>query len=79
MSTWGESYEERYQRRREEQRQYENDVFYEVWRSGGNPDRINYERVQESYYDGRDAESAAGVEVSRQRKPPVIEEVEEQE
>jgi hypothetical protein len=60
-------YDERRAREREEQRRYENDVFYDVWRSGGNVDRINDDRVSDSYYDGRSAEDAARRELRSQR------------
>ena len=68
MSHWDESYEDRYARRRDEQREYHSDVFYEVWRAGGNPDRVSYERVDNAFYDGRHAEEAAGDEIRRQRQ-----------
>jgi len=61
------NYDDRREQRREEQRRYESDVFYEVWRSGGNPDRINPDRVQDRYWDGQDAESAARAELNAQR------------
>lgn len=54
-------------RDRDEQRRYEMDVFYEVWRSGGNPDRINDDRVTDSFYEGRDAEAAASRELRAMR------------
>jgi len=46
-------------RRREEERCYENDVFYDVWRSGGNPDAVDYDRARDAYYDGMRAEDHA--------------------
>jgi len=59
-----------YEERREEQRKYDNDVFYEVWRNGGNPDRIDFDRVQDRYYNGQDVESAASSELQAQRPKP---------
>lgn len=59
-----------YEERREEQRKYDNDVFYEVWRNGGNPDRIDFDRVQDRYYNGQDVESAASAELQAQRPKP---------
>lgn len=53
--------------RREERREYENNVFYEVWRSGGDPDRINYDRVEEHFYNGDYCESAARHEMKMQQ------------
>ena len=61
-------YEERYQRSRDEEREYEADVYYEVWRAGGDPDRIDTDRVNDSYWDSRDVESATKVEL-REQKP----------
>ena len=63
-------YDDRREQRREEQRRYESDVFYEVWRSGGNTDRINPDRVQDRYWNGQDAESAARQELNAQRPKP---------
>ena len=54
--------------RREERRQYENDVFYDVWRSGGNPDAIDYDRVTENFYDGVDDHYSAQIELNAQRE-----------
>lgn len=51
---------------REKQRRYDSDVYYEVWRSGGNSDRINEDRVRDAYYNGLEAESAAAMEIKRQ-------------
>lgn len=78
MSTHQESYEERRERRREEERRYELDVFYEVWRSGGNPDRIDDDRVRSQYENGVDAEGAAQRELRAQRPKPPEEEYLEQ-
>lgn len=63
-------YDDRREQRREEQRRYESDVFYEVWRSGGNTDRINPDRVQDRYWNGQDSESAARAELNAQRPKP---------
>lgn len=52
---------------REKQDRYRGDVIYDVWRSGGNVDRIDYDRVTDGYYDGRDAESMAASELRRMR------------
>lgn len=55
-------------KKRDERREYEADVFYEVWRSGGNPDAINYDRVDDARWDGIDAEGAARTELRKQRE-----------
>ena len=39
---------------------YETDVEYEVWRSGGNPDRVDRDRVAVYRDGGYSAEEAAG-------------------
>lgn len=59
---------------REERLRYEADVAYEVWRGGGNPDRVDYERAADGYYDGRTAEDVAQGELRRQRPPPAPDE-----
>ena len=56
-----------------ERQKYEDDVAYQVWRSGGNCDRINYDRVRGNYSAGRSARYAANVEVTAQRKNRIIE------
>lgn len=71
MSRWGESYEERRDREREERRRYENDVFYDVWRSGRDPDRIDDDRVDDARWNGLSADEAAEAEIRAQRPKPV--------
>lgn len=41
--------------------------MYDVWRSGGNPDRIDYDRVGESFRDGLYHDDAAARELRAQR------------
>lgn len=62
-----------HEERREERRQFENDVFYEVWRAGGNPDAIDYERVDDRYYDGQDVQIAAEAELRAQQPKKISE------
>lgn len=64
---------------RAERRRYEADVSYDVWRGGGNPDRVNPERVEEAYYNGLTEEGAARQELQRQRSPEPEPEPENQE
>lgn len=66
MKTWEE--------RREEERRYEGDVRYEVWRQGGNVDRIDHDRVNDSRDSGYSYDQAASREVRAQRPQPRIEE-----
>lgn len=58
----------------EDRRRYLGDVVYGVWRSGGNPDRVDYDRVMDGYYDDRQADDVARGEVRRQRPAPGPEE-----
>lgn len=44
------------------------DVIYEVWRDGGNPDAVDYNRVREAEYWGDTAEEIAHAELRRQEK-----------
>ncbi len=51
-------------------RKYCGDVIYEVWRSGGNPDAVSADDMDDHYYDGLDAEAAAREELRCQRPNP---------
>jgi hypothetical protein len=57
----------RYENREQERQEYRGDVFYAVWRSGGDPDRVDYDRVSDRFYDGYSAEEAAHSELRSQR------------
>lgn len=46
---------------------YEGDVVYETWRRGGNPDRVDRDRVEECYRAGLDSDTAAAREIRHQR------------
>ena len=61
MSSWEEQ--------REREREYEGDVFYEVWARGGNPDAIDFERRydEEVYRQEPEPGVLADIEVRRQR------------
>lgn len=50
-----------------DRRDYHKDVQYEVWRSGRNPDRLDYDRVEDHRLDGTDAYDAARCEMRRWR------------
>lgn len=58
---------------------YGYDAMYEVWRSGGNPDRVDFDRVREHYYDGDSYEAAARAELRWQRTARPSEETPESE
>ena len=51
---------------REERREYEGDVYYDVWCGGGEPDAIDFERVDECFYDGLQPEAASAIEIMAQ-------------
>jgi len=61
-------YEDRRERQREERRHYEADVSYDVWRSGGNPDAIDHDRVLENYDRSNPPDVAADRELQCQRQ-----------
>ena len=44
---------------REDERRYQGDVEYAVWRSGGNSDAVDRDRVQEDYHAGLSADQSA--------------------
>lgn len=76
MSRWYDSEDDaRREERRAEERRYEMDVWYDVWRSGGNPDRIDPERVSDAYSRGESSDDAVRHELRSQApKPPPEEE-----
>ena len=53
---------------KEDFEKYQGDVFYEVWRSGGNPDAVDYDRVRDCYSDGDEPECCASSELRRQHE-----------
>ena len=44
------------------------DVLYEVWRNGGNPDHVDYDRVREDERDGYRYDEIADSELRRQER-----------
>lgn len=57
-----------YESRRDERREWDSNVYYEVWRSGGNPDNINPDRMDDRFYNSQTAEEAASGEMRRERQ-----------
>lgn len=51
----------------EEERKYYGDVEFEVWRSGGNPDLVDRDRVREYFYEQYCPEDAASIELRKQQ------------
>ena len=59
-------WEERRAQREQDQRDYQSEVSYQVWRAGGNPDAIDYERVRDGFYDCQNADDTARRELRDQ-------------
>ena len=53
--------------RRDEERKYQGDVAYDVWRSNGNPYLVDLDRVHDRFWDGYSADETAASELRRQR------------
>lgn len=53
--------------KRDERREYEADVVYDVWRSGGNPDRVDPDRMSDAFYDRIPTDDFVRSELRRQR------------
>ena len=51
-----------------EKDRFDGDVFYEVWRRGGNPDRVNCDDFRELQECGYTAEDVAAAEIERQQQ-----------
>lgn len=62
---------------RSEREDYWGDVVYEVWRRGGDPDRVDRDRTDDHFYNGLSSDAAAS-RFMPHRKPnydePVAEE-----
>lgn len=54
-----------YEDRRKEEREYYADVYYDVWRAGGNPDRLEDDRVSNHHDNGLFHDEAARAEMRR--------------
>ena len=52
---------------REERREYESDVAYEVWRNGGDMDRINIDRIEDHFYNDHGVGYATRDELRHQK------------
>jgi hypothetical protein len=52
---------------------YYGDMFYEVWRSGGNPDAIDPDRADDYKVAGYEPDEAAECEMRRQRRRSTLE------
>lgn len=48
---------------------YRGDVLYEVWRSGGDIDRVDYDRVDDCQWEGVFYEDCARIEMRHQQPP----------
>lgn len=65
-------YEERRAQRRDEERKFERDVAYEVWRNGGDMDRINPDRIQDHRQQGWNVEATRSELRAQRPKEPEI-------
>lgn len=61
-------YERREEQRREERRRFEADAAYEVWRSGGDVDAVDHDRLHDAFHEGASSSEAAQAELARQRR-----------
>lgn len=77
MNNYEDDYESRREARRAEEHRYQMDVMYEVWRSGGNTDRIDRERVSDAFSNGDDESLAARREIAKMRPKPPQEEAQQ--
>ncbi len=57
--------------RRQERRDYEADVYFDVWRSGRDPEAIDFERVDDARYEGLYPDEAAAIEIKLQRQSEI--------
>jgi len=44
------------------------EACYQTWRAGYNPDRVNYDRSDDDYYNGMTPEYTAGREIKTQHR-----------
>ena len=59
------TYEERREEERKEEREYRGDLIYEVWRRGGNPDRVDGD-MADHYRDRGYSPDGAAASIMRQ-------------
>lgn len=48
--------------------EYHNDAAYEIWRRGGNPDRLSYDRSYNDWSDGKEPEQTANNLLRQERE-----------
>jgi hypothetical protein len=48
-------------------KEYQSEAWYEAWRSGGNPDALEYDKLRDSYDAGMPAEEAARSALPKRR------------
>lgn len=63
---------ERISKLQEEERRYKEDVSYEVYRRGGNVDRIDDNRVESNFHNNSSVERCAEIEVRKQKRNEVF-------
>lgn len=67
MATWREDFNARHEQRERARRQFHSDVKNEVLIHGGNADRVDYDRVEDSYSDGFSVQETAREEIRLQQ------------
>lgn len=45
------------------------EAAYQTWMRGGNPDRLSFDRAEQDWYNGKEPDYTAQMEINRQRKP----------
>lgn len=53
---------------KDDKQDYEDDVYYEIWRRGGNPDAVRPDDVDDYYYNDYSIGEAASAVLERQRR-----------
>lgn len=66
MSWYTDEEDRRREERREEQRRFESEVWYQVWRAGGDPDRIDPDRLSDAFYEHASPDDVASRVLHRQ-------------
>ena len=48
--------------------EYFYEAIYQIWMRGGNPDMLSFDRAEQDYYNDREPDYTARMEINRQRK-----------
>lgn len=44
------------------------EAAYQTWMRGGNPDRLSFDEAEQDWYNGKEPDYTAQMEINRQRK-----------